>query len=266
MEGPEFSSRRTDLGWEVYESFARLSPNALAGGPSEQERLERVHKLARLIDQTLLRPEATPAEIDAFAAAARRYPYAALCVQPVFVERVRRALVGTPIQTAVVVGFPHGALPASLKAAEARALAEAGAQEFDMVIHVGSLLAGDDDEIRREVEAVVQAVAPRPVKVILECAYLNREAMIRGAAAAVEAGAAFVKTSTGFGPGGARVEDVRLLREVVGTRAGVKAAGGIRNLASALAMLRAGADRIGTSHGESILEEALRADQAAGGF
>ncbi|MBE3577507.1 MAG: deoxyribose-phosphate aldolase [Limnochordales bacterium] len=219
-----------------------------------------VAELAGLIDQTLLAPQATTAEMDAFLQGAADIPYAALCVQPVFLERALAARRQPCTRVAVVVAFPHGALPARIKAAETRALVEAGAEEIDMVVHLGALRAKDWETVAADLEAVVSAAGNVPVKAILECAYLDEESMAVGAAVACAAGAAFVKTSTGFGPGGAKERDVALLRQAVGTRAGVKAAGGIRNLDSAMAMLAAGADRIGTSSGRAILDGLLQVD------
>jgi len=158
-----------------------------------------------------------------------------------------------------VVGFPHGAAHSEVKIAEAiRAVAD-GADELDMVVNVGRLLDGDLDYVRAEIAGVVGAAGGRIVKVILECCYLNRRQMAAACQVAEQAGADFVKTSTGFGAGGAVVEDVRFLRRCVGDRLGVKAAGGIRTLADALVMIQAGATRIGTSCTEQILADLARA-------
>lgn len=230
--------------------------------PNDPDRWTQVEVAGRL-DQTLLRPETTPAEMEAFLRASTEYPFAALCVQPCYVEMVRHWLDThrtdhSPQKVAAVVAFPQGAALTRSKVEETRAVVEAGADEIDMVANLGWLRAGEWERVGDEVAQVVTAARGRPVKVILECAALDRSAWAAGAAVAAAAGAAFVKTSTGFGPGGARPEDVALLRRVVGPKVGVKAAGGVRNWADVQQMIRAGADRIGTSHGLAILQEWLR--------
>ncbi|MGE5483238.1 MAG: deoxyribose-phosphate aldolase [Bacteroidota bacterium] len=241
-------AERADAGWQLYQLYQRWVAGA---ADIHSDRLAA--ELAGVMDQTLLRPEATRSDLDAFLAAAATIPYAALCVQPVFLEPALAAPRQPQTRVAVVTAFPHGALPARVKAAETRALVESGAEEIDMVAHIGALRAKDWEAVVADVEAVVEAAGHVPVKVILECTFLDEETMAAGAAVAVAAGAAFVKTSTGFGPGGAKESDVALLRRIVGARAGVKAAGGIRDLSGAMAMLAAGADRLGTSSGPAII-------------
>ncbi len=212
--------------------------------------------LAARIDHTLLRPEATPADIDRVCAEALRYGCAAVCVNPIYVARAAARLAGTPVKVATVVGFPLGASLTAAKVAEAALALGQGAQEIDMVLPVGLLKAGELAAVRADLQAVIAVchAAGALCKVILETALLTPEEKVLAARLAVEAGADFVKTSTGFGPGGATVEDVALLRRAVGPSIGVKAAGGIRTAEQAVAMIEAGADRLGTSATVAILE------------
>lgn len=212
--------------------------------------------VAARIDHTLLRPEAMPGDIDRLCEEALRYGCAAVCVNPIHVARAAARLAGTPVKVATVVGFPLGASLTAIKVAEAAMALSQGAQEIDMVLPVGLLKAGAVEAVRADLQAVaaVCRAAGALCKVILETALLTAEEKVLAARLAVEAGADFVKTSTGFGPGGATVEDVALLRRVVGTSVGVKAAGGIRTAEQAIAMLEAGADRLGTSATVAILE------------
>ena len=215
--------------------------------------------VARLIDHTLLKPEATPADVDRLCDEAAAAGFYAVCVNPVYVAHAARRLGASPVVVCSVVGFPLGAHRPEVKALEARRAIEDGAGEIDMVIHVGALRAGRTDAVREDIAAVVEACrrGAARCKVILENALLDAALINAGCAAAVEAGADFVKTSTGFGPGGARVEDVALMaRAVRGTGLGVKAAGGIRTYAQVQEMVAAGATRVGTSAGLGILEEA----------
>jgi len=211
--------------------------------------------VARLIDHTLLKPEATPAQVRALCREARDHAFAAVCVNPLWVRVCAEELGGTAIAVASVAGFPLGASVPEVKAAEAARAVEDGAREVDMVLSVGALKGGDHRFVERDVAAVVEACRPGGalVKVILEAALLTDEEKTRACAIAKLAGAAFVKTSTGFGPGGATTDDVALMRRVVGPGVGVKAAGGIRDWAAARAMVAAGASRIGTSAGPKIL-------------
>ena len=211
-------------------------------------------ELARMIDHAFLRPEATRRDLQTACDLVGKYRVGGLCVRPCDVAEAAALLKAAATKAGTVVGFPHGSAVTSIKAAEAaRAIAD-GAAELDMVVNIGRLIAGDTDFVRADIAAVVAAAAGRTVKVILECCYLSRDQMAAGCDAALAAGAHFVKTSTGTGPSGAKVEDVRFLRSRVGDAAGVKAAGGIRTLADALAMIEAGANRIGTSSTAAMLD------------
>ena len=212
-------------------------------------------EMAALIDHAVLKPEATADDVRAACDMAARLKLGCLCVRPRDVPLAARRLDGTGVVVGSVAGFPHGSCAPAAKAADAAFAIEHGALEIDMVAAVGALRDGDVAAVRDDIAAVVRASQGRLVKVILECCYLTRPQMAAGCQATVAAGAAFVKTSTGFGPYGARAEDVEFLRRQVGPGFGVKAAGGIRSLADALAMLHAGADRLGTSAGEAILAE-----------
>jgi deoxyribose-phosphate aldolase len=216
--------------------------------------------LAARIDHTLLRPEATRGEVEAVAAAAVELGCASVCVQPDHVSFVA-SLVGPRIPVCAVVGFPHGATISRIKAAEAASVVALGASEVDMVAPLGPIAEGDLDEVRHDVASVRAAIPDVVLKVIVESA-LWTPAVLRGVCeAAVDAGADFVKTSTGFHPaGGATVDAVQVMRAAAGARARVKASGGIRTLADCLAMLDAGADRLGMSATASVLEELRAAD------
>lgn len=211
--------------------------------------------LARLIDHSVLKPEATDADIRAGAAIVREWCIGYYCVQPCWVRSAAAALTGTDARVVTVAGFPHGCDRAEVKALAAAQAVGDGAAEVDMVLNFGALKSGHVTVVAAEIEAVVRAVPGVPVKVILETAALTGAEKVLACHIAVDAGAAFVKTSTGFHPaGGATVADVRQLRMAVGPAFGVKASGGIRTLADALAMIDAGANRIGVSASASILE------------
>jgi deoxyribose-phosphate aldolase len=203
--------------------------------------------LAARIDHTLLRPDAVAAEIDRLCEEARRFAFHAVCVQPCWVARASRALDGSGVAVAAVVAFPHGASVGAIKAAEAARAVADGATEIDLVANLGWIRAGDDAGGRDEVAAVVAAAPAALVKVILETALFSDERKAAAARAACAGGAAFVKTSTGFNGSGATPHDVARLREAVGAGAGVKASGGVRTRAQALALLAAGATRLGAS-------------------
>lgn len=211
------------------------------------------HALARRIDHTLLRPDATGADVDRLCAEACAFGFAAACVQPVFAARATRRLAGSGVGLCVVVSFPHGASSSAVKAVEARRAVEDGADEVDMVLALGALRAGEHAAVRDDIAAVVAAAARARVKVILETALLTDAEKEIGARLAVQAGAHFVKTCTGFGGGGATEADVALLRRVVGPAFGVKASGGIRTRAQAVALLAAGADRLGCSMSVAVV-------------
>lgn len=208
--------------------------------------------LASVIEHTLLAPTATRAMVERHCAEARMHGLFAVCVNPVHVARCATLLAQTPVRLVTVVGFPLGANAQAAKAFECELAVREGAQEIDMVVYLGALKAGDRHAVRADIAAVVSAAAGRPVKVILETSALDDGEKRLGCALAQEAGATFVKTSTGFGSAGASVADVRLLRQVVGDRLGIKASGGIRDAAFARELLEAGADRIGTSLGVAL--------------
>ncbi|MBM4314133.1 MAG: deoxyribose-phosphate aldolase [Deltaproteobacteria bacterium] len=212
-------------------------------------------ELAWMIDHSLLRPQATREELKNLCREAIAFRFKAVCVNPVHVADAALLLKGETPLICSVVGFPFGTHTPAAKAAETEEAIRLGAQEVDMVLRVGALKEGRDDEVEEDVAAVVRAAAGRPVKVIIETCYLTEEEKIRGCRLSVKAGAAFVKTSTGYGSAGATTADVRLMRQAVGKGIGVKAAGGIRTLADALAMIEAGADRIGASASVAILRE-----------
>jgi len=211
--------------------------------------------LARVIDHTLLAPDASAARIDRLCAEAIRCGFAAVCVNPTWVRRCAAALAGYPVAVASVVGFPLGANVPEVKAAEARRALADGAGELDMVMNLGAWRSGDRDLVARDVAAVVAAAhdAGAITKVIIETGLLDDDETAAAARLVVAAGAEYVKTSTGFNAGGATVHDVALIRDAVGPAPGVKAAGGIRTAADARAMLAAGATRIGTSAGVRIV-------------
>lgn len=223
--------------------------------------------LAALIDHTLLRPDATAAEIDAFCEEALTYKFAAVCVQPMWVARCAAALRGSKIRVVSVVGFPLGVTLAEVKRAEAEHLLARGAAELDMVLNIGALKSGDLALVYADIGAVAEVTRAggAVLKVILETGYLTDEEKVTACVLARAAGADFVKTATGFGPGGATAADIRLMRRVVGDAMGVKAAGGVRSLEQMLQMVRAGANRIGASAGVRIVQEARPlAEQAHG--
>ena len=209
--------------------------------------------LARYIEQTLLRPEATPAQVEAHCRLAASHGLFGVCVASRFVSLARRCVSGTALRVVTVVAFPFGACGSGVKAEEARRAVLDGADEVDMVIAIGDAVAGDFAAVEADVLAVRDATAQRVLKVILETGYLSGEQIDEAARAAVRAGADFVKTSTGYGPRGASIDDIRRLVRAVDGRAGVKASGGIRTRDAALEMIRAGANRIGTSSGVEMM-------------
>ena len=212
--------------------------------------------IAAMIDHTLLKPEATPAQIEKLCAEAAEYHFASVCVNPVYIPLAARLLKGTGVKVCCVVGFPLGAIAPEQKAAEAASCAAMGAEELDMVIHVGAAKAGDWALVQRDIEGVVKAAAGHTVKVIIETCLLTDEEKVKACEAAKAAGAHFVKTSTGFSTGGATTHDIALMRKTVGPEMGVKASGGIRDYETAMAMIEAGANRIGASAGNAIVAAA----------
>ncbi len=207
------------------------------------------------IDHTLLRPEASKDDVQRLCAEAQRYKFGAVFVHPSYLPEVVCLLAEGGIRVGTPIGFPFGAQTTPVKVYEAEEACRMGAQDLDMVINIGRLKSGDYDLVREDMEAVVRATPGAGHKVILETCYLTQEEKRVACLLAVEAGVDYVKTSTGFGPAGATEEDVRLMAAAVGGRARVKAAGGIRDLAVTRALLRAGADRIGTSAGVLIVNE-----------
>lgn len=209
---------------------------------------------AKMIDHTLLKTDARQADLDKLLNEAKAYHFASVCVSPVWVAYAAEQLRGSGVKTCTVIGFPQGATPSAVKAFEARRAIEDGAEEVDMVIPVGRLKDQDYDYVRADIAAVVAAAKGKALtKVIIETCLLTDEEKRTACRLAKEAGADFVKTSTGFSAGGATAADVRLMRETVGTEMGVKASGGVRSRADAEAMVAAGASRLGTSSGVQIV-------------
>ena len=215
-------------------------------------------ELAKFIDHTALKPETDADEIDQLCAEAKEFGFASVCVNPTWVSRCARNLRGSNVKVCSVIGFPLGATTPQIKAMEARQALRDGAREVDMVINVGALKSGDFELVRRDIEKVVDSAheAGAIVKVILETVLLTDEEKVIASSLAKTAKADFVKTSTGFGGGGATVFDVALMRETVGPEMGVKASGGVRTAEDAQDMIAAGATRIGASAGVQILSEA----------
>jgi deoxyribose-phosphate aldolase len=219
---------------------------------------EYARLVAGLIDHTLLKPDASRAEIEALCHEAAEFRFATVCVHPTWVRLGASLLRGSPVRVCAVVGFPLGAATPDVKQFETRRVIFDGACEVDTVINIGALKSGDLRLVERDIAAVAEPCRETGAisKVIIEAAYLTDEEKIVACTLAKAAGANFVKTSTGFGPGGATVADVALMRRVVGQEMGVKAAGGVRDLAALEAMVDAGASRIGASAGVSIVQEA----------
>lgn len=214
--------------------------------------------VASMIDHTLLKPEATRQEILTLCTEAKEYQFASVCVNPVWVPFVVETLQGSSVAVCTVIGFPLGASTIDTKIAETKEAVLNGAMEIDMVINIGLLKSGDKETIKKEIQAIVQAAQGKVVKVIMETCLLTEEEKITACMIAKEAGVHFVKTSTGFSTGGATVEDVALMRKIVGDQMGVKASGGIRTWDDAKALIQAGATRIGASKGIQIVEEENR--------
>jgi len=222
--------------------------------------------LAKLIDHTLLKPEATRDEVVKLCDEARKYRFASVCVNTTWVPLAKSLLAGTDVMVCAVVGFPLGAMTPTAKAFEAREAVRCGAHEIDMVINIGALKSRDYALVEDDIRRVVQASRPAKVKVILETGALNTEEKIIGCTLSKIAGAHFVKTSTGFGPGGATTEDIALMRKLVGDEMGVKASGGVRTHEDAEKMRAAGADRIGASASVAIVGGADAPKQQAKGY
>ena len=210
-------------------------------------------ELARMIDHTALKANTTVSQIDELCIEAKQYNFASVCVNSSWVSRCAKNLENSEIKVCTVIGFPLGATSTESKAAEAATAIQQGAEELDMVINIGKFLDADFDFVKNDITAVVDAARGRTMKVIIEICYLNKEQIIKACQLSEKAGAHFVKTSTGFGSGGATVEAIRLMRQTV-PYLGIKASGGIRNRQDTLMMIEAGASRIGTSAGIEIVE------------
>lgn len=216
-----------------------------------------MNNLAAYIDHTYLKPDATAAHIEKLCGEALEHQFRAVCVNGVWVRDCKRWLVGTPVSISAVCGFPLGAGASAAKAYEAELAADEGATEIDMVMQIGQFLEGRYAEVEADIRTIVNAVnGAAIVKVILETGYLSDEQIVEACKLAEQAGAHYVKTSTGFGPGGATVHHVRLMRGAVSEAVKVKASGGIRDYATAVAMIEAGAERLGTSSGVAIVSGA----------
>ncbi|MBI5882476.1 MAG: deoxyribose-phosphate aldolase [Elusimicrobia bacterium] len=210
-------------------------------------------KVARMVDHTLLKANATQEEVAKLCSEARTYCFASVCVNPSYVSLASQLLRGSGVKVCTVIGFPLGSTTSTVKAVEARDAIANGADEIDMVINVGALKSGNDAAVYEDIRAVREATRGRVLKVILETALLSKEEKVRACLLSKKAAADFVKTSTGFSTGGATVDDVRLMRETVGPAMGVKASGGIRDAKIAQAMIEAGATRLGTSASVAIV-------------
>ena len=213
--------------------------------------------LAKTIDHTLLKAIGTADQVRELCIEAKKYGFASVCVNPSWVPLCARELAGSEVMVCTVIGFPLGANSSEIKAAEAKLAVTQGAKEVDMVINLGLAKAGDWKGVEEDIRSVVAAAAPAKatVKVIIETCYLTDVEKVKACQAAAKAGAQFVKTSTGFGTGGASPEDVKLMKKTVGDSLKVKASGGIRSYHDAILMLDAGADRIGASSGVAIISE-----------
>lgn len=211
-------------------------------------------QLVAFIDHTLLKPDAAHAQIEQLCAEACEHHFFSVCVNGSWVMTARHLLENTDVKVACVVGFPLGAMATDIKRYETEVAIDDGAQEIDVVLNLARLKAGEDKYVFRELVDVVEAADERTVKVILETCLLNDEEKVRACKLVVDSGAHFVKTSTGFSIGGATIADVKLMRETVGPKFGVKASGGVRDAQTALAMIAAGATRLGTSSGIAIVK------------
>lgn len=210
-------------------------------------------KRSKYIDHTLLKPEATQDQIEKLCQEAKQYDFASVCVNPYWVPFCKEELKDSDVKVCTVIGFPLGATFSASKAFETAHAIEQGADEVDMVMNIGELLAGHDQAVQKDIEAVVQAAQGKIVKVILETCLLNDAQIERACSLCVKAKADFVKTSTGFNSAGANTHVVEVMKQAVKGQAKVKAAGGVRNQADMDAMIAAGADRIGTSHGIELM-------------
>jgi len=213
----------------------------------------RIQEIAGIIDHTLLKPEATPDMIEELCQEADEYHFCSVCVSPVFVSLASRLLKASGVRVCTVIGFPSGVNESNVKAFETSEALRQGADEIDMIMNVGMAKAGDWGHVKSDIEAVVRSTQEHIVKVILETCLLSDDEKVTACEVCVEAGADFVKTSTGFNQAGATVEDIQLMRATVGPDFGVKASGGVRDHETACKMIEAGATRLGTSAGVKII-------------
>jgi deoxyribose-phosphate aldolase len=219
---------------------------------------ESAGQLAQMIDHTIVRPDATITDLVLACDDAKKYGFSSVVVSGCHVARAKELLFGTLLKVCAVVGFPHGANTATVKIVEAMEAMRNGASELDIVVNIGMLRSGRFDTVETEMKNIISMTPNLIHKVIIETGFLTSEEILTACTMATRIGSEFVKTSTGYGPRGATVEDVQLMRSAVGTACRVKASGGIRNLATVSALVEAGADRIGTSSGVAIMEEYLR--------
>ena len=215
-------------------------------------------ELAQVIDHTLVRPDATQDDLARACEAAKRYGFACVVVQSSHVTRARELLDGTLVKVCAVVAFPHGATTTTVKIVEAMEAMKNGAGELDVVLNIGMVKSARYDAAEIDIKNVIAMTPGKVHKVIIETGSLTEDEIVRVCGIAMRSGAEFVKTSTGYGPRGATVEDVRLIRRIVGTACRIKASGGVKDLATLTALIEAGADRIGTSSGPAIMEEYLK--------
>lgn len=220
-----------------------------------------MEKISKYIDHTLLKADATKEEVQKLCLEAKEYDFKTVCINPTWIDYAAELLKGTDVGITTVIGFPLGANTSEIKAAEAKQAVEKGAADVDMVINIGALKSEDYTTVLNDIKAVVDAAAGKAiVKVIIETSLLTKTEKVRACELAKQAGAEFVKTSTGFSTGGATLEDIQLMRATVGPEMGVKASGGVRSYEDAVAMIEAGATRIGASSGIAIVEGAEKAN------
>lgn len=255
----------TDLDLAIVDAVA-ANLGRTDSGPWQPPLISRAATLARMIDHTILKPEVGEEEIRKVCAEALEHGFASVCINPTWAPLVVELLAGSSVKTCSVIGFPLGATLPAVKAYEVEQVAQAGVEEVDMVLSVGRLRDGDYRSVYRDIAAVADAARDNGLllKVIFETGLLTDEQKIAACVICEQAGAHFVKTATGFSGGGATVPDIALMRRVVGSRLGVKAAGGVRTAEAALQMIAAGADRIGTSSGVRIVQELAGQPEAAG--
>jgi len=216
------------------------------------------NELAQIIDHTLVRPDATFEDLTEACANAKKYGFACVVVNSSYVTRTRELLSGTLVKVCAVVGFPHGTSTTTVKIVEAMEAMKNGASELDIVVNIGMLKSGRFDFVEIDIKNIIAMTPQKVHKVIIETGSLTADEITAVCHIAVRAGAEFVKTSSGYGPRGATVEDIRLIRQAVGSSCRIKASGGIKDLATVMAMVEAGAERIGTSAGPAIMEEYLK--------